>query len=98
MDVFPLGGVGVSVVPVKVLVVAMLATADRRHHRRRQEDCLGATILGHAQASKVEITLEEDGGELVPEIDDDGRGITEEEKSSQHLAVVLLHVCPLRPK
>jgi signal transduction histidine kinase len=36
-------------------------------------------ILRHAQASRVEITMEEDDDEFVLRIRDNGRGITEEE-------------------
>ena len=41
-------------------------------------------ILRHAQASRVEIGMREEGGEFVLTIGDDGRGITEEEKLGAH--------------
>jgi PAS domain S-box-containing protein len=41
-------------------------------------------ILRHAQATKVDIALKKEDDELVLLISDDGRGITEEEKSGQH--------------
>jgi len=41
-------------------------------------------ILRHAQATKVEVSLEEEDGEVVLTIRDDGRGFTEEEVSRSH--------------
>jgi PAS domain S-box-containing protein len=41
-------------------------------------------ILRHARATSVDITIRKDGGELVLTISDNGRGITEDEKSGQH--------------
>src|SRR5205085_565995 len=40
-------------------------------------------ILRHAQATSVEIRMEEGAGELVLTVRDDGRGITEEEKTGR---------------
>ena len=40
-------------------------------------------ILRHAQATEVEIVMEEAADEFVLRINDDGRGITEEDKSAQ---------------
>src|SRR5205085_5566692 len=40
-------------------------------------------ILRHAQATRVEITMKIESGELVITISDNGQGITETEKSSQ---------------
>ena len=41
-------------------------------------------ILRHAQATRVDISMEEMEGCFVMRISDNGRGITEDEKSSQH--------------
>ena len=41
-------------------------------------------ILRHAQATRVDITVEEKDGEFVLTINDNGRGITEDQKSGQH--------------
>jgi len=41
-------------------------------------------ILRHAEATKVSVVLEEDEGEIVLEIKDNGRGITESEKLGAH--------------
>ena len=41
-------------------------------------------ILRHAEASKVNVILEEEDGELLLEIRDNGRGITESEKLGTH--------------
>jgi signal transduction histidine kinase len=41
-------------------------------------------ILRHAQAKKVNIQLKEEAGEFILTIKDDGRGITDDEKSGQH--------------
>ncbi|HEX8843850.1 MAG TPA: ABC transporter substrate binding protein [Pyrinomonadaceae bacterium] len=41
-------------------------------------------MLRHAQATKVNIIIEEDEGEFVLEIRDNGRGITESERSGVH--------------
>ena len=41
-------------------------------------------VLRHAQATEVEVRLKEDVGELTLTITDNGRGITEEEKSGAH--------------
>jgi PAS domain S-box-containing protein len=41
-------------------------------------------ILRHAQATRVDITMEEKDGESVLTINDNGRGITEDQKSGQH--------------
>ena len=38
-------------------------------------------VLRHAQASQVNIALEEEAGEFVLRVRDDGRGITEEERT-----------------
>ncbi|HYY58133.1 MAG TPA: MHYT domain-containing protein [Pyrinomonadaceae bacterium] len=40
-------------------------------------------VLRHARADRVDITMKEEDGELVLKISDNGRGITEEEKSGQ---------------
>jgi PAS domain S-box-containing protein len=40
-------------------------------------------ILRHAQATRVDITMEEEDGEFVLTINDNGRGITEDQKSGQ---------------
>jgi signal transduction histidine kinase len=46
-------------------------------------------ILRHAQATEVEITMKEDDGELVLRISDNGKGITDKEKSgSQSLGLL----------
>ncbi|MEA2569087.1 MAG: hypothetical protein QOI24_1088 [Acidobacteriota bacterium] len=39
--------------------------------------------LRHAQATRVEVTMEEDAGEYVLTVKDNGRGITEDEKGRQ---------------
>ncbi|MDX6498088.1 MAG: hypothetical protein QOG23_1348 [Blastocatellia bacterium] len=41
-------------------------------------------ILRHAQATKVNIQMNEDDGKLILTISDNGRGITDDEKSGQH--------------
>ncbi len=41
-------------------------------------------ILRHAEATRVNIQIKEEGGEFILTIRDDGRGITDEEKSGQH--------------
>ncbi|HKO96499.1 MAG TPA: PAS domain S-box protein, partial [Pyrinomonadaceae bacterium] len=41
-------------------------------------------VLRHAQATKVTIIIEEDDGEFIVEIKDNGRGITESERSGIH--------------
>lgn len=41
-------------------------------------------VLRHAQATKVNIIIEEDDGEFIVEIKDNGRGITESELSGIH--------------
>ncbi|MDT5122805.1 MAG: hypothetical protein QOC96_2287 [Acidobacteriota bacterium] len=41
-------------------------------------------ILRHAQATRVDIMMEEEDGEFVLTINDNGRGITEDQKSGQH--------------
>ena len=40
-------------------------------------------ILRHAEATKVDVTIVDDGGEFVLTISDNGRGITEDEKSGR---------------
>jgi PAS domain S-box-containing protein len=45
-------------------------------------------ILRHAQATEVDITMKEEDGELVLTISDNGRGITEKEKSGQSLGLL----------
>ncbi len=41
-------------------------------------------VLRHAQATQVDIAIKKEGGELILTISDNGRGITEDEKSGQH--------------
>jgi signal transduction histidine kinase len=41
-------------------------------------------ILRHAQATRVNIQLQDEDGEFILTISDNGRGITDEEKSGQH--------------
>jgi PAS domain S-box-containing protein len=41
-------------------------------------------ILRHAQATRVDISMEEEEGGFILRISDNGRGITEDEKTSQH--------------
>jgi signal transduction histidine kinase len=46
-------------------------------------------VLRHARATKVNITIAEEGGEFAFEIRDNGRGITEDEKAgSQSLGLI----------
>jgi PAS domain S-box-containing protein len=46
-------------------------------------------ILRHAQATRIDITLKQEGGELVLTISDNGKGITEDDKSiSQSLGLL----------
>jgi signal transduction histidine kinase len=40
-------------------------------------------VLRHAQATKIDVNMKEEGGEFILSISDNGRGIREDEKSNQ---------------